>query len=227
MTASGYAHFARTAQKRWIRHAHDWQMALRLCRLAAHFIQARVQHLLGIYASSGRLLQAQHRNASRAPRRLGLLGKRQIPIRNYSLDLYDATTTRVLDTYTATYNTPCSFTWRTKLCTSPCNRAGTRRSVAATSNTPQGLTHVVDLSATVLATAELFPLNREQLQLDGNNLMPLITKSGLGKQRTDVSINIINSGLELLGDPFWQVQAHRQGPQYDGQGQACVVAWLV
>lgn len=57
-----------------------------------------------------------------------------------------------------------------------------------------GLAHIVDFTATILAAAELFPQNREQLQLDGHDLMPLLTKSGLGVQRTEVPINIVNGG---------------------------------
>lgn len=57
----------------------------------------------------------------------------------------------------------------------------------------KGLAHVVDLSATVLAAAGIYPVQRESLRLDGHDLMPLLTKTG-GLERSDVPINIIAKG---------------------------------
>ncbi|KAH9257670.1 hypothetical protein BASA81_004127 [Batrachochytrium salamandrivorans] len=65
----------------------------------------------------------------------------------------------------------------------------------------KGLAHVVDLSATILGAAGLFPLKRESLKLDGQDLLPLILGTG-GSPRTDVPINIINKGLSYSAIRF-------------------------
>ncbi|KAH9254123.1 hypothetical protein BASA81_007998 [Batrachochytrium salamandrivorans] len=65
----------------------------------------------------------------------------------------------------------------------------------------KGLAHVVDLSATVLGAAGLFPLKRESLKLDGTDLLPLLLGTG-GSPRTDVPINIVNKGLSYSAIRF-------------------------
>ncbi|KAH9255250.1 hypothetical protein BASA81_006690 [Batrachochytrium salamandrivorans] len=65
----------------------------------------------------------------------------------------------------------------------------------------KGLAHVVDLSATILGAAGLFPLKRELLKLDGQDLLPLLLGTG-GRARTDVPINIVNKGLSYSAVRF-------------------------
>ncbi|KAH9253355.1 hypothetical protein BASA81_008706 [Batrachochytrium salamandrivorans] len=58
----------------------------------------------------------------------------------------------------------------------------------------KGLAHVVDLSATVLGAAGLFPLKRELLKLDGVDLLPLLQNAPGTSPRTVVPINLVNKG---------------------------------